>query len=144
MRCFEFVFCCCRRRRRRRVVYAFLAAALLHPLFLNKQTKTPKTKHKNSKQLGPLRAIEGTAEVAGSLSAAGLVLILALALSAYGAAQFQSAAPMGVKTLSGRSVQRDALQSADGWAGFTSGWVVGGLSGVAWAYVCTQILPYYS
>jgi hypothetical protein len=29
------------------------------------------------------------------------------------------------------------------WGGFTSGWVVGGFSGVAWAYVCTQILPFY-
>jgi photosystem I subunit 11 len=30
------------------------------------------------------------------------------------------------------------------WANFTSGWVVGGLSGVAWAYLLTQLLPYYS
>jgi hypothetical protein len=30
------------------------------------------------------------------------------------------------------------------WSGFTSGWLVGGLSGVAWAYVCTQILPFYN
>jgi photosystem I subunit 11 len=113
----------------------------------NKTTlsKPQPPKPKQPKQLGPLRAVEGTAEIAGCLSAAGLVGILALCLSLYGAAQFQSAAPkVGVKTLSGRSVQRDALQSADGWSGFTAGWLVGGLSGVAWAYVCTQILPYYS
>jgi photosystem I subunit 11 len=30
-----------------------------------------------------------------------------------------------------------------GWAKFTSGWLVGGLSGVAWSYILTQILPYY-
>lgn len=90
-------------------------------------------------QLGPLRAVEGTAEIAGCLSAAGLVGILALCLTLYGAAQFQSKPTLGVKTLSGRSIQRDSLQSADGWSGFTAGWLVGGLGGVAWAYVCTQV-----
>lgn len=67
-------------------------------------------------QLGPLRAVEGVAEIAGCLSAAGLVLILAVALSIYGSASFQQSTDnkLGVKTLSGRSVQRDPLQSADG------------------------------
>lgn len=65
-------------------------------------------------QLGPLRNVEGTAEIAGCLSAAGLVLILALCLSVYGSASFQSSPKLGVKTLSGRSVQRDPLQSAEG------------------------------
>lgn len=65
-------------------------------------------------QLGPLRAVEGVAEVAGCMSAAGLVLILAVCLSIYGSASFQSTPKLGVKTLSGRSVQRDPLQSADG------------------------------
>ncbi|KIY98480.1 Photosystem I reaction center subunit XI [Monoraphidium neglectum] len=95
-------------------------------------------------KLGPLRAVEGVAEIAGSLSAAGLVGILALCLALYGGAQFQSQPPLGVKTLSGRAVQRDSLQTAEGWSGFTAGWLVGGLSGVAWAYILTQILPYYS
>lgn len=95
-------------------------------------------------KLGPLRAVEGTAEIAGCLSAAGLVGILTLCLTLYGAAQFQSAPKLGVKTLSGREVKRDPLQSKEGWSGFTAGWLVGGLGGVAWAYVCTQILPYYS
>jgi photosystem I subunit 11 len=66
-------------------------------------------------QLGPLRAVEGTAEIAGCLSAAGLVLILAACLSIYGSAQFQSSMPLGVKTLSGRDISRDPLQSAEGW-----------------------------
>ncbi len=65
-------------------------------------------------QLGPLRNVPGTAEVAGCLSGAGLVLILSLCLSIYGAAQFQSTPKIGVKTLSGRSVARDPLQSAQG------------------------------
>ena len=38
---------------------------------------------------------------------------------------------------------RDLLQTSDGWTKFTSGWLVGGLSGVAWAYILTQILPFY-
>merc|ERR1711959_482356 len=40
-------------------------------------------------KLGPLRAVEGTAEIAGCMSAAALVVILASALSIYGAASFQ-------------------------------------------------------
>lgn len=95
-------------------------------------------------KLGPLRNVPGTAEIAGCLSGAGLVLILTLCLSLYGAAQFQSTPKIGVKTLTGRSVARDPLQSSQGWADFTSGFAVGGLSGVAWAYILTQVLPYYS
>merc|ERR1719454_2146856 len=53
-------------------------------------------------KLGPLRAVEGVAEVAGCMSAAGLVLILAACLSIYGAASFQRKETIGVKTLSGR------------------------------------------
>ena len=94
-------------------------------------------------QLGPLRSIPGVAEQAGCASAAGLVLILTACLAAYGATTFQGPPPaIGVKTLSGRDVRRDPLQSAEGWSNFTAGWLVGGLSGVAWAYVLTQILPY--
>jgi photosystem I subunit 11 len=52
-------------------------------------------------------------------------------------------AQIGIKTLTGRSVQRDPLQSSEGWSQFTAGWTVGGLSGAAWGYICTQILPYY-
>ncbi len=66
-------------------------------------------------QLGPLRNVEGVAEIAGSMSAAGLVLILALCLSIYGGAMFQGKGPaVGVKTLSGRSVARDPLFSSEG------------------------------
>lgn len=35
-------------------------------------------------------------------------------------------------------------QTAEGWQKFAAGWLVGGLSGVAWAYILTQTLPYYS
>jgi photosystem I subunit 11 len=95
-------------------------------------------------KLGPLRNVEGVAEISGSLSAAGLVLILTLCLTIYGASAFQQEkSQIGIKTLSGREIQRDPLQSSDGWQKFTAGWLVGGLSGVAWGYILTQILPYY-
>jgi len=98
-------------------------------------------------KLGPLRdAANGVAEKAGCASGAGLVLILTACLAMYGASTFQNegAEALGVKTLSGRAVARDPLQSGAGWSAFTAGWLVGGLSGVAWAYVLTQVLPYYS
>lgn len=96
-------------------------------------------------KLGPLRAIEGTAEIAGCASAAGLVLILAACLSIYGGAMFQkSSGSVGIKTKDGRSIERDALYTDKGWSEFAAGFTIGGISGVAWAYICTQILPYYS
>ena len=72
------------------------------------------------------------------------MIILTACLSIYGATAFQTDEVIGVKTLSGREITRDPVQSSEGWAKFTSGWLVGGLSGVAWSYVLTQILPYYS
>merc|ERR1711977_585183 len=98
-------------------------------------------------KLGPLRDAAGnTPEVSGCLSGAGLVLILTLGLTIYGVASFQSEDPdaLGVKTLTGRSVTKDPLQSKRGWEEFTSGFLVGGLSGVLYAYLCTQFLPLYS
>lgn len=94
-------------------------------------------------KLGPLRSTDA-AEVAGCLSGAGLVLILTACLSIYGATAFQREEVVGLKTLSGRTIPKDPLQSSEGWSSFTSGWLVGGLSGVAWSYVLTQVLPYYS
>eukprot|EP00884_Botryococcus_braunii_P011228 jgi/Botrbrau1/20105/Bobra.0173s0008.1 len=96
-------------------------------------------------KFGPLRNVPEVAEKAGCLASAGVVLILTLALVAYGAVTFQQEAPViGVKTLSGREIPRDPLQSAAGWNAFSAGWLVGGLSGVAWAYILTLVLPYYS
>lgn len=95
-------------------------------------------------KLGPLRASEGIAEIAGCVSAAGLVIIMASCLSIYGAVSFQSKDIVGVKTLSGREINRDELQTSEGWSNFASGWVVGGLSGVAYCYLCTQLFPYYN
>lgn len=44
-------------------------------------------------KLGPLRNVEGVAEIAGSLNGAAVVLLLTLALSLYGAVTFQSDVP---------------------------------------------------
>ena len=41
----------------------------------------------------------------------------------------------------GREINRDRLQSGEGWNGFTAGFLTGGLSGVAWAYILTQVSP---
>merc|ERR1719321_1886400 len=95
-------------------------------------------------KLGPLRAVDGTAEIAGCMSAAALVIILAVCSSIYGAVSFQRKEIIGVKTLSGRDIVRDELQTEAGWANFSSGWVVGGLSAVAYCYLCTQFFPYYN
>merc|ERR1719265_397810 len=95
-------------------------------------------------KLGPLRAVEGAAEIAGCMSAAALVVILAGCLSIYGTVSFQRKDTVGIKTLSGRKIAIDELQTSAGWANFASGWVVGGLSGVLYCYLCTQIFPYYN
>merc|ERR1719324_1415485 len=71
-------------------------------------------------KLGPLRAVERTAEIAGCMSAAGLVVILAVCSSIYGATSFQRKEVVGLKTLSGREISRDALQTSSGWSDFTS------------------------
>lgn len=53
-------------------------------------------------KLGPLRNVEGVAEISGSLSGAGVVVILSLCLTLYGATAFQNdRSQVGVKTLSG-------------------------------------------
>ena len=53
-------------------------------------------------KLGPLRNVEGVAEISGHLSAAGLVLILTACLTIYGAVAFQQEkSQIGIKTLSG-------------------------------------------
>merc|ERR1712178_381831 len=59
-------------------------------------------------------------------------------LSIYGAVSFQRKEIVSAKTLSGRDIAPDEWQTSTGWGKFTSGWVVGGLSGVLYCYLCTQ------
>ncbi|KAJ7289935.1 hypothetical protein O6H91_12G056500 [Diphasiastrum complanatum] len=94
---------------------------------------------------GPLRNTE-VAGAAGSLGAAGLIVILSVALTIYGIAQFKEGAPSIAPslTLTGRKKVADKLQTAEGWASFAGGFFFGGLSGVAWAYYLLFVLqlPY--
>ncbi|KAL8170831.1 hypothetical protein V2J09_022635 [Rumex salicifolius] len=95
---------------------------------------------------GPLRNTE-VAGPAGSLAAAGLVVILSVCLTMYGIASFKEGEPSiaPALTLTGRKKVPDQLQTADGWAKFTGGFFFGGISGVTWAYFLLYVLdlPYY-
>ncbi|XP_057508822.1 photosystem I reaction center subunit XI, chloroplastic-like [Actinidia eriantha] len=95
---------------------------------------------------GPLRNTE-VAGPAGSLAAAGLVVILSICLTMYGVASFKEGEPSTAPalTLTGRKKEPDQLQTADGWAKFTGGFFFGGISGVLWAYFLLYVLdlPYY-
>ena len=62
--------------------------------------------------IGPYAQTD-SAELAGCLSGAGLVIILTACLSIYGATAFQRDDVIGVKTLSGRTTPRDPVQSAE-------------------------------
>lgn len=66
---------------------------------------------------GPLRntAVAGQA---GSLAAAGLVIILSICLTMYGVASFNESEPSTAPslTLTGRKKEPDQLQTAEGWA----------------------------
>ncbi|GBG78677.1 hypothetical protein CBR_g27900 [Chara braunii] len=95
-------------------------------------------------RLGPLRNTD-LALSSGSAAAAGLVVILSVCLSMYGIVTFPEGASSGglkTLTLTGREKEADKLQSADGWAGFTGGFIFGGLSGVAWAYFLLNNIQY--
>lgn len=95
---------------------------------------------------GPLRNTD-IAGPAGSLAAAGLVVILSICLTIYGIASFKEGDPSSAPslTLTGRKKQPDQLQTADGWAKFSGGFFFGGISGVIWAYFLLYVLdlPYY-
>ncbi|CAL9131943.1 unnamed protein product [Musa textilis] len=95
---------------------------------------------------GPLRNTE-YAGAAGSLAAAGLVVILSVCLTMYGVASFKEGDPSTAPTLTltGRKKEADKLQTAEGWAQFTGGFFFGGISGVIWAYFLLYVLdlPYY-
>ncbi|XP_075075187.1 photosystem I reaction center subunit XI, chloroplastic-like isoform X1 [Nicotiana tabacum] len=84
---------------------------------------------------------------AGSLAAAGLVVILSICLTIYGISSFKEgeASTAPALTLTGRKKVPDQLQTAEGWSKFTGGFFFGGISGVTWAYFLLYVLdlPYY-
>ncbi|KAM1095947.1 hypothetical protein TB2_010523 [Malus domestica] len=95
---------------------------------------------------GPLRNTP-YAGGAGSLAAAGLVVILTLCLTIYGISSFKEGEPSSAPalTLTGRKKEPDQLQTAEGWSKFTGGFFFGGISGVTWAYFLLYVvnLPYF-
>ncbi|KAG9445713.1 hypothetical protein H6P81_011841 [Aristolochia fimbriata] len=95
---------------------------------------------------GPLRNTE-YAGAAGSLAAAGLVVILSICLTMYGIASFKEGEPSTAPslTLTGRKKEADKLQTAEGWGQFSGGFFFGGVSGVIWAYFLLYVLnlPYF-
>eukprot|EP00276_Gloeochaete_wittrockiana_P008155 CAMPEP_0184649060 /NCGR_PEP_ID=MMETSP0308-20130426/6326_1 /TAXON_ID=38269 /ORGANISM="Gloeochaete witrockiana, Strain SAG 46.84" /LENGTH=146 /DNA_ID=CAMNT_0027081457 /DNA_START=343 /DNA_END=783 /DNA_ORIENTATION=- len=79
--------------------------------------------------LGPLRNTD-SGILAGSLSAAILVLILSLTLSVYGKVTFSKKTPKNADTA--------FWESGEGWDDFVLGWAVGGVGSVAFAYLLLQ------
>jgi photosystem I subunit 11 len=76
-------------------------------------------------KLGPLRNSE-IALLSGFLSAVGLITILTVCLTIYGKVSFQE---------SSKTSTTKELQTEDGWAQFTSGFLVGAFGGAGFAYL---------
>ncbi len=73
-------------------------------------------------KLGPLRNSD-VALLSGFFSALGLIIILVACLTIYGVVSFEE------------TEEKDQLQTAKGWRQFTSGWLVGSVSGASFAYI---------
>ena len=68
-------------------------------------------------KLGPLRNVEGVAEIVGSVNGAAVVLILTACLSIYGAVTFQSEGPQVLTRAWLPAGQQRGWGGAWGWAG---------------------------
>jgi photosystem II CP43 chlorophyll apoprotein len=77
-------------------------------------------------KLGPLRNGD-LANLAGLMSAIGLLLILSVCLSLYGTVSFP-------KTKSAVGVLPAGLATTDAWSQFTGGFTIGGIGGAVFAY----------
>ena len=86
--------------------------------------------------LGPLRN-SGIGDLAGLLSAAGLIAILTIALSLYG--KVQGASDAGDTTSPEIPAE---LKTSHGWSAFTSSFMIGGLGGAFVAFVANQALGF--
>nr|QCI04268.1 photosystem I reaction center subunit XI [Anotrichium furcellatum] len=79
-------------------------------------------------KLGPLRNTD-VALLSGFLSSVGLIIILTVCLSMYGAVSFNS------------STSKDLLQTSEGWGQFTAGFLVGAVGGSGFAYLLLNNIP---
>ena len=80
-------------------------------------------------KLGPLRNSD-VALLSGYFSSVGLIVILSACLAIYGVVSFEE------------NVGGDAVQSAEGWRKFTSGWLVGAIGGSGFAYILISNIPF--
>jgi photosystem I subunit 11 len=79
-------------------------------------------------KLGPLRNSE-IALLSGFLSAVGLIIILALCLTIYGKVSFQNSTKITSNLINSE------LFTQEGWAQFTSGFLIGAFGGAGFAYL---------
>ena len=84
-------------------------------------------------KLGPLRDSE-VANFVGFLSTISIILILTVALLAYGFVTFSGKKGSEKKSLVD-------FNNATGWREFTSGFIVGGFGGTGIAYILLRLLP---
>jgi photosystem I subunit 11 len=80
-------------------------------------------------KLGPLRASD-VALLSGLFSSIGLIIIMSACLAIYGVVSFEE------------TENKDVLQSSQGWRQFTSGWLVGSIGGVIFAYTLVSNIAF--
>jgi uncharacterized membrane protein YfcA len=80
-------------------------------------------------KLGPLRNSE-VALLSGFLSAVGLITILTVCLTIYGKVSFQKSTMITTNAFPNKD-----LFTEEGWAQFTSGFLVGAFGGAGFAYL---------
>ena len=83
-------------------------------------------------KLGPLRNSE-IGLLAGFLSTVGLILILTLGLTIYGAASFGQDKSTG-----------NELQTKKSWDQFKGGFFVGACGSAGFAFICLSSIPFYT
>jgi photosystem II CP43 chlorophyll apoprotein len=93
-------------------------------------------------KLGPMRSSQ-SAELVGLIATMGLLLILSLCLSLYGAVTFPNRGDRSLDQFRGMAkavganaaVLPDNLRTADGWSQFSAMFLVGGMGGAIFAFL---------
>lgn len=87
-------------------------------------------------KLGPLRDTE-VANLAGLLSASGLVVILTICLSIYGSVSFEQRLETVPRPLLAKTVPNvpESIKSVEGWSQFSGSFLIGGIGGAIFAYL---------